>query len=222
VAVEAVDIAAHPERRAELAPLGSPRVPVTVVGERAVDGWNPGALAALVGATWAEPDRLSVPELAARLDRVLRVAAATVRQVPETRFGDTAIVGRDRPVRQLAYHVFRLSRAFPDSAAARRLPETWLNEDAPAALDTPAEVADYGDGVRRQLAAWFADPDLPRDPIVTYYGPQTAHELLERTVWHAAQHVRQLQAYLTGLAIPLADPLTPADLAGLPLPSSLA
>jgi hypothetical protein len=44
------------------------------------------------------------------------------------------------------------------------------------------------------------------------------HVVLERTVWHPAQHTRQLMLILESLGIAPERPLTPADLAGLPLP----
>jgi hypothetical protein len=51
-----------------------------------------------------------------------------------------------------------------------------------------------------------------------YYGEQTLHEFLERSVWHAAQHTRQLQLVVEKLGLKPNPALTAADLAGLPLP----
>jgi hypothetical protein len=47
------------------------------------------------------------------------------------------------------------------------------------------------------------------------------HEVLERTAWHCAQHTRQLMMLLEMLDIAPNGPLTPADLAGLPLPEKV-
>jgi hypothetical protein len=44
------------------------------------------------------------------------------------------------------------------------------------------------------------------------------HVVLERTVWHPAQHTRQLMLVLESLGIAPERPLGAADLAGLPLP----
>ena len=54
-----------------------------------------------------------------------------------------------------------------------------------------AAVARYGALVRGRLAGWFegAAPGEYARVIAVYYGPQAAHELLERTTWHAAQHL---------------------------------
>ena len=48
------DVEAEPERRRDLEPFGVPRVPATIVGDRAVHGWNPKALAELVGVPYTE------------------------------------------------------------------------------------------------------------------------------------------------------------------------
>jgi hypothetical protein len=59
------------------------------------------------------------------------------------------------------------------------------------------------------------------EQLDTYYGVQSAPDLLERTAWHAAQHTRQLAAVLEKLNIALEDRLSEEDLAGLPLPDHI-
>ena len=49
MAFEGFDVEAQPERRADLTAFGVQRVPATIVGDRIVHGWNPQALAELVG-----------------------------------------------------------------------------------------------------------------------------------------------------------------------------
>ena len=208
---------AQPAARAELARLGVPAVPAVVVGERAVHGWNPRGVAELLGIPYREPVRLSPAELAGRLNRILALAQRATRQVPTEELGRPT-PGRDRTVRQLAYHIFRLSLAYRDGVMARRLPKAWLDEDAPATLAHADAIAEYGERARAELAAWLGHADACQGPVDTYYGPQAAHELLERTVWHAAQHLRQLHALLEGMGVAPDAPLTEADLAGLPLP----
>jgi hypothetical protein len=220
VPFEAVDTEATPAAREELARLGVPAVPAVVVGGRAVHGWNPKALAALVGVPYEGERALPPAELVRRLDRVLAAAARAMRQVPPEHL-EMAHPGRDRPVRQLGFHVFRLSRAFPDAMRERRLPKAWLDEAAPAELADGPAVAAYGEGVRLELAAHFARPGAWDGDVETYYGSQTGHQLLERTTWHAAQHVRQLYALLERMGVTPETPLGEADYAGLPLPAEI-
>ncbi|HLE43060.1 MAG TPA: DinB family protein, partial [Methylomirabilota bacterium] len=152
--------------------------------------------------------------------RILAKAARAMRQVPREHLEMTH-PGRDRSVRQLGYHVLRLSLAFRDAMQERRLPKAWLDEQAPPELTDGAAIAAYGERVRAELAAWLGRPGASDGMVGTYYGPQTGHELLERTVWHAAQHVRQLHAFLGRMGVTPEAPLTDDDLRGLPLPADL-
>jgi len=57
--------------------------------------------------------------------------------------------------------------------------------------------------------------------VHTYYGPQGAHELLERTTWHAGQHLRQLYDLAGRLEIDPPEPLRADLFEGLPMPESV-
>jgi hypothetical protein len=220
VAFEAIDVEAVPAARAELARLGISLVPAVVAGGRVVHGWNPKALAELVGARHADAVRLPPDELGRRLDHVL-AAARRVMQAARPEHLALAHPGRRRSFRQLGYHLFRLSLAFPDAMTERRLPETWLQEEAPPHLADGPALARYGEAVRARLREWLARPGAVDGAVETYYGPQTGHELLERTAWHAAQHLRQLYALLEGAGITPEAALGDADYRGLPLPKEI-
>jgi hypothetical protein len=51
----------------------------------------------------------------------------------------------------------------------------------------------------------------------TYYGEQPTHEVLERTVWHSTQHVRQVMSLLEREGVEVDQPLGKDAIAGLPL-----
>jgi len=57
--------------------------------------------------------------------------------------------------------------------------------------------------------------------VPTYFGDQTLHQVLERCVWHSAQHARQLMMVLHLLGVDAVEPLTPADFADLPMPEGV-
>jgi DinB superfamily len=212
----------HPDAHGELARLGVPLVPAVAVGPRAVHGWNPPAYAELLGIAYAPPGKLPPAELAARLDRILKTTQGLITAIP-TEHLDHRPPQRDRTVRELAFHVFRLSLAFADGMDMGRFPEGWLQEKAPVDLLDGASVARYGALVRGRLTGWFegASPREYARVIDVYYGPQSGHDLLERTTWHAAQHLRQLYALAEGLGVQAPSPLPTPDFEGLPLPSSL-
>jgi hypothetical protein len=220
VPFDSLDIEAEPDARAELKRLGVPAVPAVVAGGRVVHGWNPAALADLVGARYDDAQRLSPAALAERLDRVLAAAGRLIATV-EPRHLALQHPGRDRSLHQLAYHLFRLSLAFRDAMLERRLPETWLQETAPPGLPDGPALSGYGAAVRAALRGWFGTEAPAAGTVETYYGPQSGHELLERTVWHAAQHLRQIHALLEDAGAPAAEPLDPALLERLPIPQSV-
>lgn len=222
VEFEAVNVEANPQAMAELRRVGVSTVPAVVRDERAVEGWNPRAVAELLGVPYVPDERLSPAELAERLDRILRAAQRAIRQVPADKL-ELRSPDRDRPVRQLGYHIFRLSAAFPDGMEQDRFPYAWLVEPPPPEIADGEAIARYGEGVRSRLREWLARADggVYARAVTTYSGPQSVHDLLERTTWHAAQHLRQLYAFLEMMGIPPDRPLGEEDFKGLPLPEQL-
>ena len=53
--------------------------------------------------------------------------------------------------------------------------------------------------------------------VPTYFGATTRHEMLERTVWHSTQHVRQIASLLEQAGVTPDRPLTTDQIRGLPL-----
>jgi hypothetical protein len=217
VSYEGIDVEADPSKMIDLERLGIPIFPATIVGDRFVHGWNPKALAELVGVHYVEGLRLTPEELWRRLDRVLAANQSAVRAVSPAELA-TKAPDRDRTLRELAYHVFRLSAAFADCREQGQFPEAWLLEGPPPEMQDGTTIADYGQGVRDRLAAFCARPNWCDGRVSTYYGEQTAHELMERTAWHAAQHVRQVYWFLDRLGIRVGNGLSERDLKGLPIP----
>ncbi len=211
------DVEAEPERRRDLEAVGVSRVPATIVGDRVVHGWNPRALAELVERRYVEREPLTPPELAQRLDTVLAATQRALRQIPPEHLGMKA-PGRDRTVRQFGFHVFRLSAAFIDTREQGHLHAAWFEESPPADMSDGDAVACYGETVRGRLAAYYARTGWCDGSVSTYYGPQSAHQFMERTAWHAAQHLRQIYWFLEQMGVTADGALTDADLDGLPFP----
>ena len=199
-----------------------PRVPAVVVGDRAVHGWNPAGYAELVGVEYRPAIKLSPKVLAERLDRVLATTEALVREIPDERMEWTP-PERNRPLADLGFHVFRLSLGFVEGVDRATFPATVHTETAPADLRTGDAVARYGALVRARLSGWFAGAggDEFTRIVETYWGPVVAHDLLERTTWHAAQHMRQL--YILAARIDVKPPTPePTELyKDLPLPAAI-
>jgi hypothetical protein len=220
VTFEAIDTELHPEAKRDLERFGIPRVPAVVVGDRAVHGWNPRGVADLVGVAYEEDEPLTLVELVRRLDTILSAAQRAVCQVPREQLL-VKTPGRDRTVHQLGYHLFRVALSYRETMEQGYLSEKTFEEGPPPGIDDGASIADYGQTVRATLAQWFQRNDAFAGEANTYYGTQTAHDFFERTVWHTAQHLRQLYALLESMGITPEAPLTQADFRGLPLPQNV-
>jgi uncharacterized damage-inducible protein DinB len=208
--------------RAELERLGVPRPPAVIAGDRVVHGWNPAGYAALLGVAYREQARFTPAVLGRRLDRVLESAQRLIERFDAARM-EHVPAERKRSVRDLAFHVYRVGLSFIDAVDRGELPEPWFDDRAPADLVTGADVARYGALARARIAGWFqgAGTDEFTRTVATYYGPQAADELLERTVWHAGQHLRQLYVLAERLDVTPPAPLPRDALEGLPLPEAI-
>lgn len=212
----------RPEAWRDIIALGVTSVPVVTYGDQFVHGWNPRGVAELLGHTYEEPERLTIPQLQERQRLLLTAAQRALRQVPTDKLVVKAPV-RDRTLRQLGYHIFRLSYAFIEAMDGDGLTYEALVEEAPPSIQTGEDIARYGEWVSQRLAAWYAAarPERYEGEVTTYYGPQSVFDLLERTVWHAAQHVRQVYLFSEWIDVQFDEPLTDAAYRGLPMPESL-
>ncbi len=165
---------------------------------------------------------LSPEQLAARLDHVLETASRLIRQIPIESLGDK-LPNRDRTLRVLAHHVFRISEAFLEACDGAELTAALPVVPPTDDMQSFVAMADYGDTVRARVAAWWADLDdkTCQRRMKTYYGEPRMHEVLERTTWHTAQHVRQIRMVLETRNVTPDRPLTDADLQGLPVPEKV-
>jgi hypothetical protein len=161
-------------------------------------------------------------ELGARLDRILACAGSLLGALPPSAL-DYKPPKREGSVRDLGFHVFRLSLAYVDGMDMGELRESWLEETAPPDLVDGPAVARYGALVRGRVSGWFegAGPAEYARTIAVRDGPQNGYDLLESTTGHAARHLRQLYALAAELDVTPPEPLPTSDFEGLPLPASL-
>jgi hypothetical protein len=222
VEFDPINTEGNPEGQAELKALGVPRPPAVAFNGRAVHGWNPEGYAELLGITLPDKVRLSPAALAARIDRILETTEALLRRFDAAAFAWKP-PERDRSVGDLGYHVFRVGLSFIDAVDRDGLSESWFGERPPAELTDGPALARFGALARARLSGWFAGaaPEEYTRTVKTYYGPQGAHELLERTTWHCGQHLRQLYDLAGRLKIEPPAPLPPDIFDGLPMPESV-
>jgi hypothetical protein len=209
---------------AALQRLGARSVPVVAVGDDFVFAQSLTDVAELLGLDYDSTPELSPDELVRKLDGVLAAAERLVRQIPAKAL-HSDVMDRNRSYRQLSFHIFKIVEAFLERTIEQgaTLELEHLNADAPAEIQTTADIAAYGATIRTRLDDWWAvedDRDCARI-VPTYWGAQQLHQVLERTAWHPAQHVRQLAMLLPEFGITPDGPLTPSDLAGLPVPEKV-
>jgi hypothetical protein len=215
-------VQADPAALDELKRLGVPRVPAVAIGDRAVHGWNPAGYAELVGVDYKPAVKLSPVVLAARLDTILASAEALVRAIPEARMEWTP-VERNRPLADLGYHIFRLALGFIEGVDRLTFPASVHSDTAPDDLRSGEAIARYGALVRARVSGWFAgaEGDEFTREVETYWGPMVAHDLLERTTWHTAQHLRQLYVLAERIEVVPPAPMPVHAFEGLPMPAAL-
>jgi hypothetical protein len=155
--------------------------------------------------------------------KIFAAAQRYARQFPPERFNEPVIPNRDRTIRHLNFHLFRIGEAFLETWNGAEYTPMIANSPPGDSLQTGDQIARYGEAVWARFEKWrnaLDDPTLSRT-FKTFFGEVTAHHLLERSTWHSAQHARQLMAVLERIGIPPDGPLSADDLAGLPLPERL-
>lgn len=225
IAFESINVRERPEALAALAARGLRTVPIVAHGERFVLAQDLDELAAFVGVR-VDRERLPLPVLARRLERLLEIAAALVRALPPERWQER-LPQRDRSWLDLGFHVAKIVQAFLAAARGGELRYEDYEERAPADAQSAQAVGERIDRTRAALASWadgaVAAPTVEgARELQTYFGTRSAWTVLERSAWHVAQHVRQLH-YLA-VEVAGANPamrLVPGDLAGLPVPDAV-
>jgi glutaredoxin len=204
---------------ARLARLGVKSVPVITRGDQFVLGQDLDDVARFVGVAVARM-QLEVPVLVARLMALLDLAAHYADRLPDASLR-TRLPGRERTYLDLAYHVPQIVVGFLDAALGGRLTHEHFERVPPDHVRAGADVAQLTRSVSRALAVWW-DGNQSRLPATldTYYGTQPLRSVLERTTWHVAQHLRQLDLVLDRLGVRERPELPAGLLENLPLPAS--
>ncbi len=219
VAFESVNVKAQAGAMDELAALGARSIPVVSRGTGWVYAQSLADVTGFLGIDEEKDTRLSPQVLAARVNVILTKAMGFVGQM-----SDEVLDGPFRdswaPPRGLAHHVFRVTDAFLDAVEQPCELGYDLIMEGTHDVTPGQDVAGYGARVLDRFNAWWSRAQASdfNAAMSTYYGPQTLHEVLERTTWHSAQHARQLMVVIESTGASVRNPLTAADLSQLPLP----
>jgi glutaredoxin len=222
VAFESINVLADPRAFEALAELGVRTVPVLARGDRYVLAQDLAEVARFAGQPYRQR-RLAVPQLLARIAALVEAAAQHAERWPAAAL-PLQLPERPRSHADLLYHVAMIVQGLLDAAepgGLGRLDYEYFERRPPASLVAPqalaAELRRVAVALRDNAAAMAAGAEQRR--VVTYYGERPLHEVLERTAWHVAQHIRQVNHLLLDvLRVADARSLDPALLSGLPLP----
>ena len=194
-------------------------------GEQFVFGQNLEDVAEFVGLQGTGHQPLPPEQLIGKWIDVLRTAQGLIRQLPDAALNERVVANRDRSIRLMCHHVFRVGEAFLESVVDGVEYAVQLANVPPAegTFTTGDEIARYGESVIARLQQWWdnLDDKTCQQKVKTFFGMQPIYMLYERSTWHSAQHARQLTAVLEGRGIEPKARLKPETLAGLPLPERL-
>lgn len=206
---------------ARLTRAGVRGLPTVARGDQYVSGIDLAAVAELAGLPYAATPMLGAAELVERYVRVLDAAMGFTRQIPKEHLHDR-LPHRDRSYLALSNHLVQIAVGFIEVARGADLSER-LAAATPESNLAPAALRIRSRRAQQDLRRWLRETSAAQlqRRVATYYGEQTLHQVLERCVWHSAQHARQLMMVLELLGIAAHDPLNHADLAGLPVPDGV-
>ena len=214
-----------PTGKEQLLRLGVRTVPVLARSDQYIFCQNLEDVAEFVGLQGTGHTPLPPGALFTKWITVLRAAQRYIRQIPNARLNDRAIDNRDRSIRLLSHHIFRIGEAFLETAIDGV--EYWVQlANVPpqdGTYTTGDEIASYGNSVIERIENWWTrlDDKSCQQKVKTFYGTPPMHQVFERSTWHSAQHTRQMIAVLERFGIEPDARLTAEDLAGLPLPEGL-
>lgn len=211
--------------REQLLKLSVRTVPVLAKGAQCIFCQNLEDVAEFVGVQGSGHTPLPPEILFTKWGVVLRAARRYILQLPDERFAERVIDNRDRSIRLMSHHIFRIAEAFLQTAiddVEYRVNNANIPPEEGTCL-TGAEIAAYGEEMIASVEAWWdrLDDKSCRQKIKTFYGTPPMHQLFERSTWHSAQHTRQLIAVLERFGIEPDGRLSADNLAGLPLPEGL-
>jgi glutaredoxin len=178
-------------------------------------------VAALVGIR-RNHKRLPNHVLLDRWDPILTISRKIIAQFSDEDLEVNAIPNRKRSIKRLAVHIFQIVIAF------RRQIEDGVKEIKPIqgymdpSIVTKVDVLAFAEKTQDGLTTWLASGGRTAIPprLSTYYGEQDSGQVIERAVWHCAQHMRQLDVVAVG-RLGAEFVAHPEIYEGLPLPARI-
>lgn len=218
---ESVNVMESPDAMQELAAHGFRGLPVIRKGKEFLYVQSLDVVAEFLGMARGDHDPLSVEQLLDRWNEVLERTRVVIAGFDDQTLLRPAILNRPRPVRDLSSHVFQIPEVFVRIIEEGLVDTLELQNKPRKDIVSRADLVAYVDRIMDIYQRWWKGGGASRIPdrILTYYGDQPSYQVLERAVWHSAQHARQLDTVSAGLGNEFQ---IPTDLyANLPMPKRL-
>jgi hypothetical protein len=205
---------------AVLRALGARSVPIVSQGSRYVFAQVIKDVVDFLGLSDDTKPQLSPSELAERYqDIVLGAAIRLCRQMPDDKLNNQ-LPNRPRSWLVLMHHLFQIPETFLEMEEnGVQLTYESLTAPPPSDVQTSESVARFGERTHDRFKNWWQNAKSSDFAVEVepYFGKTTRHEMFERTVWHSAQHTRQVASLLEQVGIQPDRALSSADIQGLPL-----
>ncbi len=192
------DVENDPGALDELQVLGFRSMPVTVIGDKAVAGFNPNQiLEALQSTTKVLPRDPS--ETIPIIERALEAVVHAINQMPDEKL-NWHLPQRKRPMREFAFNIFGHAL----SAMGERV--TDASTDAKVKIDSYTgfqDIADYSKTIARRFHASASKQDLGtlRTSQRAEIEVKSGAERLDLAAGQIIQHLRQLYSILESFGI---------------------
>ena len=213
-----------PQALAELEGLGIRNVPVTIVGNKTVLGFNREELARLFNLRDARQKRVADSWLFETLDKILGAVIRATLQVPASHLMWRS-PDRDRPLKVFCYHILADPHQVLDAISAQRYDGSFklTYGEASERFRTMEEIGRFGQQARarlREASKSLTAAELERS-IEGYAGQTNGHELLHQVLSHTAHHLRQLYDLLERIGVDPERPLQEKNFKGISMPEEL-
>jgi len=223
VPFDSVNVLTDPNAEADLQALGAMGFPVVSRGKEFVCAQSLDDVSKFIGRD-VKFERLSPTELMDRWFYFTEIALMMIDNIPQQHLQALPIPNRDRTFHGLSYHIFQVPEAFLENAEnGEEHFDKYFDAPPPDDVKTSGDVRAYGDRIVARLRRYWQNlPDRSFGwTVKTFYGVQPSHHFLERSVWHTAQHVRQLQVVLDSYNVALPRRIDEAKYKGLPIPTGV-
>lgn len=220
---ESVNVLTDSDAESDLREMGALGFPVVSRGKEFVCAQSLDDVSKFLGRD-VKFERLAPDVLMDRWFYFSDIAIEMLDKVPQEHLQALPIPNRNRTLHGLSYHIFQVPEAFLENAENDEEHfDKYFDAPPPDDVKTSADVRAYGDRITARLRRyWRSLPDKSFGwTVKTFYGIQPSHHFLERSVWHMAQHIRQLQVVLDGYDVKLSRRIDQTKYKDLPMPDGV-